>query len=116
MEDRPPNVTSGDPIPEPEPAHTALTTASAKTLNGHDPAEISDDERELEATELRPVRQHRNTKKPKPKATSRVLSPGRPVLHWYDPIRKLWRHQIRLSVPHVDCRDHLGECAETETV
>lgn len=109
MEDRPPNVTSGDPIPEPEPAHVAPTLATAKTLNGHGPAETSEDERELEATELRPVRQQQNAKSQKPKTISRVLSPGRPVLHWYDPIRKLWRHQIRLSVPHVDCRDHLGE-------
>ncbi|KAK4973188.1 hypothetical protein LTR66_011248 [Elasticomyces elasticus] len=29
------------------------------------------------------------------------------VPHWYDPIKKFWKHQIQLSLPHDDCRDHL---------
>lgn len=28
--------------------------------------------------------------------------------HWYDFVSRFWRHYIQLSVPHVDCRDHLG--------
>ena len=27
----------------------------------------------------------------------------------HDPVRKFWRNHVRLSLPHVDCRDHLGE-------
>ncbi len=73
---------------EPEPTHR------------HDSQHISDDE--LEATELR----HMRGDKPR---LSRVLTPGKPMLHWYDPLKRLWRHHIRMSVPHDDCRDHLGE-------
>lgn len=28
--------------------------------------------------------------------------------YWYDGIRRLWKHYVQLSVPRVDCRDHLG--------
>lgn len=90
MDQRRSHEVSGDPvrdIPEPEPAHLQADTDS-------------DDERE--ATELRTV-----TRRP---GVYRILSPGSTQLRWYDPIKKFWRHHIRLSVPHVDCRDHLGEC------
>lgn len=91
MEQRKSQEVSGDPvrkgqIPEPEPAHLRDDTDS-------------DDERE--ATELRTVVQ-------RPRL-SRVLSAGLAPQHWYDPVWKFWRHHVRISVPHVDCRDHLGE-------
>ena len=49
-----------------------------------------------EATELRPMATH-------------VYSPDSPPRHWHDFLRRFWRHQVRVTVPHVDCRDHLGE-------
>ncbi|KAF2723223.1 hypothetical protein K431DRAFT_201153, partial [Polychaeton citri CBS 116435] len=27
---------------------------------------------------------------------------------WHAPLRKFWRHQVRVSVRHEDCRDHLA--------
>ncbi|KAK4499689.1 hypothetical protein PRZ48_010207 [Zasmidium cellare] len=87
MEQRNSQQVSGDPvrqIPEPEPAYLRDTD--------------SDDERE--ATELRSVASRQRV--------SRVLSFELPQEHWYDPVRKFWRHHVRISVPHVDCRDHLA--------
>ncbi|EGP87391.1 uncharacterized protein MYCGRDRAFT_93582 [Zymoseptoria tritici IPO323] len=73
---------SGDipSIPEPEPAH----------LHSGD---SSDDERE--ATELRDVWRP---------AVRRNVRPA----HWYDGLQRWWKRNVYLSVPHVDCRDHLG--------
>jgi hypothetical protein len=75
-------------LDEPQPAHV------------REEQYASDDE--LEATELRRMASN------KPRL-SRVLTPGTPMVHWYDPMRRFWRHHIRISVPHVDCRDHLGK-------
>lgn len=99
MEDSRPSKSSKDPDPtpidEPEPAH----------IRGGQDHHDSDDE--IEATELRSVSERGS----KPRRLSRIISPGKPKLHWHDPFRKLWRHHIRIAVPHVDCRDHLGKCA-----
>ena len=93
MEDRPQDDIIGEAIREPEPAHV------------HD--EDTESDSELEATELRPVTFFENDPKRRPRL-SRVLTPEKPLIHWYDPMKKFWRHHIRISVPHVDCRDHLG--------
>lgn len=89
----PPRRTSQDVVPEPEPAHTRRSEAE------------SDDERE--ATELQSVTstQHSGRRR------SRVLSPSSASskLHWYDPLSKYWRHNVNITVPHDDCRDHLGK-------
>lgn len=92
--DRPNDQVSIDTLStvhEPEPAHI-------------DEARHQSDD-ELEATELRPV-----VRCDKPRL-SRVITPGQPMVHWYDPFKRFWRHEIRVSVPHDDCRDHLGESA-----
>lgn len=68
------------------------------------PETESDDE--LEATELRDVSA---TRPGTGVRTSRILSPADHKRHWYDPIARFWRHHVRISVPHDDCRDHLGE-------
>ena len=91
---------SGDVIQRPEPVHTP---------DQYD----TETDSELEATELR----HMSQEIERLPRLSHVLSPGQPMVHWYDPVKKFWRHQIRISVPHDDCRDHLGEskipcCAE----
>ncbi|KAF2217411.1 hypothetical protein CERZMDRAFT_12151, partial [Cercospora zeae-maydis SCOH1-5] len=26
----------------------------------------------------------------------------------FNPLQKFWRHNVQLTVPHVDCRDHLA--------
>lgn len=75
-----------DYIPEPEPAHI--------------PDGIPDEERE--AQELHEVA-------PPPTPIRRILSPGVPAENCYDPVKKVWRNHVRMTVPHVDCRDHLGE-------
>lgn len=96
---RPPDEAAGDAIFAPEPAHVR---------EEHEPhafEELTSDD-ELEATELRPVRAVED-QLPR---LSHILSPGKPQLHWYDPVKKYWRHHIRISVPHEDCRDHLGMC------
>lgn len=92
------------PPSQPEPVHLRRDSheerrpSSVTTVSDHPSS--SEDERE--ATELRPVSSERQR-------LSRVLSPGKPPEHWYDPVKRYWRHEIRISVPHVDCRDHLGE-------
>jgi len=80
---------SRDLIPEPEPIHRRT------------PDTESDDE--FEATELRDVSATERVRVP------HALSPTQHKRHWYNPIHKFWRHHIRISVPHNDCRDHLGE-------
>lgn len=96
-----------DPILPQQPApahlresHETRRPSSASTASDHAPSSDDDDR---EATELRPVT-HGAPR------LSRILSPGTPAQHWYDPVKRYWRHEIRISVPHVDCRDHLGEC------
>lgn len=93
--DRPdmnPHRAEGEVINEPAPAHIPL-----------DQYDTESDDEDLEATELRSIDRNARPR------VSRVLSQGKPIEHWYDYVRKTWRHQIRISVPHVDCRDHLGE-------
>ncbi|KAF2482510.1 hypothetical protein BDY17DRAFT_238324, partial [Neohortaea acidophila] len=58
------------------------------------------DDQEIEATELR-----RLTHLP---VVSHVLTDEKPIIYWYDPVKKFWRHHVRISVPHDDCRDHLA--------
>ncbi|KAK5171946.1 uncharacterized protein LTR77_003583 [Saxophila tyrrhenica] len=84
----------------------AFSITTLSTVHEPEPAHIDEQRREsddeLEATELRQMRGD------KPARLSRVITPGKPLVHWYDPVKKFWRHQIRISVPHVDCRDHLA--------
>lgn len=87
----PPRV-SQDVVPEPEAAYFSRTP---------DADSASDNERE--ATELRSVT-------PGARRRSRVLSPpAGSKLHRYDPLSKFWRHHVNITVPHDDCRDHLGK-------
>lgn len=92
MEARPSDEASGDSIHQPEQAHLREETES--------------DDSEIEATELRQLDDSDRAQRPSP---SRVISLGKPQAHWYDPAKRLWRHHIRISVPHEDCRDHLGK-------
>jgi hypothetical protein len=81
-------------VSEPELAHT------------REPVVDSASENEREATELRSVTPGRQSARQR----SRVLSPpASSKLHWYDPVSKYWRHHINITVPHDDCRDHLGK-------
>lgn len=100
MDAKPADEASGDALQIPEPAHVRRESYESTI---HDESESDD---ELEATELRQL-SHDLTATLQP--ISHILSPGKPMIHWYDPIRKFWRHQIRISVPHDDCRDHLGK-------
>ncbi|KAI7152888.1 hypothetical protein KC349_g8711 [Hortaea werneckii] len=61
----------------------------------------SDNERE--AMELQNIAEQH----PPRHVTTTTTTPGRPQ-QWYAGLKKLWRHQISLSVPHADCRDHLA--------
>lgn len=82
---------SGDsvkPLPEPEPARL--------------PRYESDSEGEREATELRSVGQQQPR-------LSRILTQDSQNESSIHRLKRFWRHHIRASVPHVDCRDHLGE-------
>jgi len=91
-----PRRTSQDVVPEPEPAH----------LGNADSA--SDNERE--ATELRSVTPGQESVRRR----SRVLSPpASSKLHWYNNsvLSKFWRHHVNITVPHDDCRDHLGKAS-----
>ncbi|KAI6789421.1 hypothetical protein KC360_g1878 [Hortaea werneckii] len=84
MEARP-----AEPIPEPpEAVHPRPTDIENE----------SDDERE--ATELHTIAEQR-------RARHITTTPGRSQ-QWHDDIKRVWRHHIRLSVPHADCRDHLA--------
>jgi len=91
----PPRV-SQDVVPEPEPAHVRPDADSA-----------SDNERE--ATELRSVTPGQSARR-----RSRVLSPpASSKVHWYNNsvLSKYWRHHVNITVPHDDCRDHLGKAS-----
>ncbi|KAM3420350.1 hypothetical protein BST61_g3631 [Cercospora zeina] len=88
------------PIPEPEPAHI--------------PDGIPAHERE--ATELLPPsasssaapRPQDDRNLPTPRI-SRILTPStHSSISPFTPLKKLWRHNVQLAVPHVDCRDHLA--------
>lgn len=83
--------TEAQQIPEPEAAHI--------------PDGITEHERE--ATELQQQPRHRSDVQ---RPLSRVLSPSLASEHIYfiTPLKSFWRHHVRLSVPHVDCRDHLA--------
>ncbi|KAK4629612.1 hypothetical protein CLAFUW4_07815 [Fulvia fulva] len=88
MEQRPSQQISGDAIrriPEPEPVH------------------IPDDGRE--AINLPQVAGPGSRHKNNPNPPSADIAAHQ---HWYDLVRKFWRNHVRLSVPHVDCRDHLA--------
>ena len=101
MDDKPPDGAPGDVIQRPEPARSP-----AHSLERYDTE--SDDE--LEATELRQLSQDQLRREiERLPRVSHVISPGQPMVHWYDPVKKFWRHSVRISVPHEDCRDHLGE-------
>lgn len=93
MEGRPNDETSSDVVQLPQPAHL------------HDETDSDD---ELEATELRSIGDDTQATLPR---LSHIISPGLPKFHWYDPVKKFWRHEVRISVPHDDCRDHLGKCS-----
>ena len=93
MDKKPQDEASGDVIQRPEPAHS---------IERYD-TESDDDE--LEATELREISEE-SERMPR---LSHVISPQKPMIRWYDPVKKFWRHNVRISVPHDDCRDHLGE-------
>ena len=92
LPDRRSSQPSGDRVTEPEPAHLRDDGDTVQT--------VPDDEREAIDLQTPADRKQRRV--------SWVLSPERQRQHWYNPVRKLWRHNIRMSVPHVDCRDHLG--------
>ncbi|KAK0367232.1 hypothetical protein LTR94_000229 [Friedmanniomyces endolithicus] len=79
-------------IPEPEQVHIRDDTSTAQDPPDDEP----------EASELHSPADQRKQR------VSRIIASGSATSHWYDPVGRLWRHHIRLSVPHVDCRDHLG--------
>ncbi|KAI7512867.1 hypothetical protein KC347_g2152 [Hortaea werneckii] len=84
MEARP-----AEPIPEPpEAVHPRPIDVENE----------SDDERE--ATALHTIAEQR-------RARHVTTTPGTSQ-QWLADIKRLWRHHIRLSVPHADCRDHLA--------
>lgn len=100
LEDRRLSQPSGDrrrhehAIPEPEPAH----------IQDHDG--VPEDERE--AIDLHTPAQRKAGKQ---RRESRVLSPNRSRTYGGTlgkEVAKVWRHGVAISVPHVDCRDHLG--------
>lgn len=93
MDGKPQDEASGDVIQRPEPAHSIERYET-------------DSDDELEATELRELDEE-TERLPR---LSHVISPHKPMIHWYDPVKKFWRHYVRISVPHDDCRDHLGTC------
>ncbi|KAI6826235.1 hypothetical protein KC340_g10362 [Hortaea werneckii] len=80
---------TAEPIPEPpEAVHPRPNNAENESDN------------EREATELHTIAEQHRTRQV-------TTSPGRPQ-EWHADIKRLWRHHIRLSIPHVDCRDHLA--------
>lgn len=99
MDAKPSDEASGNTLQVPERAH--LPQESVESSFHHE----TDSDSSLEATELRDLNHDVRSSLPR---LSHVLSPGNPMVLWYDPIKKFWRHQIRISVPHADCRDHLA--------
>lgn len=91
----PPRV-SQDVVPEPEPAYVR-------------PDADSTSDNECEATELRSVTPGQSARR-----RSRVLSPpASSKVHWYSNsvLSRYWRHHVNITVPHDDCRDHLGKAS-----
>ena len=85
-------------VSQPEPA---LVRRNLHTHGADEGDEADNNERE--ATELHGIRN------PTVRSDTHIVNPDRPVRrYWYDPARRLWRNNIQISVPHVDCRDHLG--------
>jgi hypothetical protein len=87
-------------VPEPQPAHTRRSDADTESDN------------EREATELRSVPSFQQSGR----QNSRILSSPPAIStnsHWYNlnPARRFWRHCVRITVPHDDCRDHLGKAS-----
>ncbi|KAI7256904.1 hypothetical protein KC343_g4846 [Hortaea werneckii] len=83
---------------EGRPAEPILEPPEAVHSRPTNTEEESDNERE--ATELHTIAEQRP-------ARHVTRTPGRPQ-QWLADIKRLWRHHIRLSVPHADCRDHLA--------
>ena len=80
------------------------------------PSRAEVDEYEREATELGAYREHsRNARDAGEADRSRhshvddVRQPRNNRATWYHAISSFSTHYIRLSVPHDDCRDHLGK-------
>ena len=84
------------------------------------PSRLSvDDEaehRDREATELAPyssdhqrVQGVASAKVVADSESSRHPNHHAKVLPWHEPLNKFWRHYVRISVPHDECRDHFGE-------
>jgi hypothetical protein len=91
-----PRPVSQHAVPEPQPAHTRRSDADTESDN------------EREATELRSVSSFQQSGR----QNLRILSSSSAISttsHWYDPVRRFWRHCVRITVPHDDCRDHLGK-------
>jgi hypothetical protein len=67
------------------------------THRRHDDVSSSEDDDQREATELGDASDFR-----------RVVVKRLPRSGLAGKVRRFWRSSVRLSVPHVDCRDHLG--------
>ncbi|WPH01701.1 Hypothetical protein R9X50_00455300 [Acrodontium crateriforme] len=80
---------------------TSTTGVASHHKDDHDSCRHDDSDDELEATELRNVLSYISANRT---LNSSVLRTQR----WYDPIRRFWKHHVRISVPHVECRDHLA--------
>jgi hypothetical protein len=84
-------------------ATTASTSASISlqeplaTHRRHDDISSSEDGEQREATELDDASEFR-----------RVVIQRHPRQGFFGTVQRFWRSSVRLSVPHVDCRDHLG--------
>ena len=78
-----------------------------RSRNGNDDRR-EDERNDFEAEELRLLERSRASLP----RLSHVLTPNRPVARWYEHVFKLWRHTVQITVPHADCRDHLGESLE----
>lgn len=104
MENHPTGEAADNTIHVPEPAHVHESYEPA--FSPDTDTDTDTDDEELEATELRELSDNARSGMP---PVSHVLSPGKPINRWDDKLRRFWRHQIRISVPHDDCRDHLGK-------
>ncbi len=98
MDDKPQDEAAGDTVQLPELAHVRDSVETHR--------DETDSDSELEATELRDMRDSVTSTLPR---ISHVLSLGMAPVYWYDPFKRFWRHQVRITVPHDDCRDHLGK-------
>lgn len=93
-----------DPLNQIEPPEPCLLPdgSIARRTSSHE----REDEREREATELEDVAILSQR-------TSRLASINPSPPAWIESLSKVWRQQIRVSVPHADCRDHLGKISST---